>query len=182
MWGRDEWTCRELIMLICLDVTFCVRRTFGSHISTSPLTSLPRPWGSTLTVGHPKRRFLKLKWYLALQIDSVFIWDIFCPLRYTDPLLSPIHVLLNRYRTEGVDCLLFQALCGDTSAPACLFLGISLLSVTPKMDTCWWTEATSTTCLVRYTEAVCRHEFWKMCGPSFPGLDTFSKTGRFPAR
>ncbi len=47
--------------------------------------------------------------------------------------------------------MLFEVLCGGMFVPACLCLGICLLSVTPKMDTCWWMEATSITCQVCYT-------------------------------
>ena len=49
--------------------------------------------------------------------------------------------------------MLFEVLCGGMFVPACLCLGICLHSVTPKMDTCWWTEATSTTCQVCYAES-----------------------------
>lgn len=39
-------------------------------------------------------------------------------------------------KLKRVACLLFEVLCGGTFVPACLCLGICLLSVTPKMDTC----------------------------------------------
>ena len=40
---HPEIICGDLVMFICFDVTFCVYRTFGSRISISQLTSLPRP-------------------------------------------------------------------------------------------------------------------------------------------
>lgn len=45
----------------------------------------------------------------------------------------------------------FEGLCGGMFVPACRCLAICLRSATPKMATCWWTEATSTTCLVCYS-------------------------------
>ncbi len=98
-----------------LKCVWLVYRISGSHISTSPRTSLPPQWECTLMVG-----------------TVTFSTSIYEPLLNQDKCLTfPVPPS--------------QAPCGGMCVPACLFLVTCHHCVIQKMDTCSWMEATSTT-------------------------------------